>query len=365
MRPDLIRLAHTLIEHGRPFAVATVVRRDPPTSAQLGDTALITADGELHGWLGGVCTRETIVREARAALAEGRPRLVALSPDPVAAPRPGVRTLPMTCHSGGGVEIFVEPQGIPDRLVVFGATETAVALARLATVLGLRVEVADPDADADAVPPGVTVHTDLAAAGAGGVGADRAAADGGSDRPTGSRLFAVIATYGERDADAVRAALSLDPDLVTLVAGRRRFEALREALVARGLAPEEAARIESPAGLDIGARTPGEIALSILARIVEARRAAERAAAGAEAGDEPPAADAAEEPSGAVAGPRRTVDVDTPAVETEAAIDPVCGMAVTPGRGPSAEHEGRLVHFCCDGCRERFLADPEAYSVTT
>ena len=134
MRADLqlLKLAAELAARGEPFALAIVVRREPASSAQPGNMALITRSGEVHGWLGGSCIQPTVAREAQLALGAGEPRLIALSPDPGADARPGVTVHPMTCHSGGSVDIFLQPVLPPPRLLVFGVAPAAQALARLA-----------------------------------------------------------------------------------------------------------------------------------------------------------------------------------------------------------------------------------------
>src|SRR5882672_6831585 len=122
MRPDLLALASSMIAREERFALVTVVRREPPSSARVGDAALITAAGDYHGWAGGGCTRETVVREALRAIADGEPRFLSLSPEPEGGQRPGVVSLPMTCDSGGTVEIYVEPVLPAARLLLFGSS---------------------------------------------------------------------------------------------------------------------------------------------------------------------------------------------------------------------------------------------------
>jgi xanthine dehydrogenase accessory factor len=319
MRPDLLTLAADLVRREEPFALATVVRRQAASSSQQGDGALITADGTFHGWLGGSCTQPTVVREALRAIADGRPRLIALSPDPGADRRPGVLVFPMTCHSGGTVDIYLEPVLPASRMLVFGVSPVARALARLARAAGFAVDAADPAADRSIFPEADRVWTDLA----------------GLGPPAGARTFAVVATMGERDEEATAAALAGDPAYLGVVASGKRFAQIRDTLRARGVADGALARAKNPAGLDIGAQTPEEIAVSILAEIVQVRRklAAEPAAA----------------PGLPVAAPRE-------------GIDPVCGMKVAvAGARHTAEAAGRTWYFCCGGCRERFLAAPERF----
>lgn len=293
MRAELLQLAADLARRGEPFVLAMVVRRESYSSAQQGDMAVITADGGYHGWLGGNCTQPTVKREARRALAEGKPRLVSLSPDPARDVRPGVSALPMTCHSGGSVDIYLEPVLPAPRLALFGASPVVRALAQLGAAMGYGVDIVE-----NARLP------------------ERGRAP----------LYAVVATMGESDEDSVAAALDAQPHYVGVVASRRRFAEIRASLAARGVPAESLDRIHNPAGLDIGARLPEELALSILAEIVQLRRAATAVAA---------------EPE--------------PAEREE--IDPICGMSVVVATAKhKAEVDGRMVYFCNPRCREKFLA---------
>ena len=321
MRAELLRLAADLASRGEPFVLAVVVRREPASSTQPGDMAVVTESGAFHGWLGGTCTQPTVVREAQQALADGRPRLVALSPDPDSDRRAGVVVRPMTCHSGGTVDIYLEPVLPPPRLVVFGAAPAARALCRLGKAMGYAVEVVDPDARRDAFPE-----------------ADRVLASAEGKARGGARreVYAVVCTMGQRDEDALLEALSLEPAYLGVVASRRRFAEIREVVAPR--APAAAlARVRNPAGLDLGAKRPEEIALSILAEIVKMRDEAQA---------------------------RRGEPATTSAPErADAAIDPICGMTVVVATARfRADHAGRTWYFCNARCRERFLADPGRYA---
>ena len=328
MRTDILQLASELAGRSEAFALATVVRREPPSSARVGDSAVVTPDGEFHGWLGGSCTRPTVIREALAAIADGAPRLIGIVRDPDAASgaRTGLTVFPMACHSGGSVEIYIEPLLPARRLLIFGVSPTARALARLAAVLGYRVEAVDPEAGEALFPDAGRLVT-----------SDGSIEAPGSEQEA-ARCFAVVATLGQRDEEAAWAATRLMPAYVGVVASRKRFGQIRETLTARGATQEQLDRIANPAGLDIGAETPEEIALSILAEItrrVHARR---------------PAREPASAPAAA----------DT---DTETARDPVCGMtvAVTPA-GHRADFRGTTYHFCCAHCREQFAAEPHQYA---
>ncbi|HEX4496300.1 MAG TPA: XdhC family protein [Thermoanaerobaculia bacterium] len=320
MRAELLRMAADLAQREEPFVLAVVVRRQPASSSQTGDMAVITAGGVFHGWLGGSCTQPTVVREARLALAAREPRLVVLAPDPELERRPGLTVFPMTCNSGGTVEIYLEPVLPAPRLVVFGVSPTARALARLGKAMGYSVVAVDPAAEPDLFPGADQVVTDLGRA-------PRLYA------PSKGPRFAVVATLGERDEEAIRDALALAPSYLGVVASRRRFAQIRETLLAGGAKAAALDAIRNPAGVNIGATTPEEIAVSILAEIVAMRRAE------AADQDEPEAAETVAE-----------------------ATDPICGMSVAvAGARHTAEHAGQTWYFCCGGCRERFLAAPDRY----
>jgi xanthine dehydrogenase accessory factor len=321
MRAELLGRAADLAARHQPFVLAVVVWRRPPSSAQAGDMALVTADGRFEGWLGGACTQPTVVREAQAALADGRPRLVALAPEPESLRRPGVDVFPMTCHSGGSVEIYLEPVLPAPRLAVFGVSPAARALARLGRAMGYSVVAVGPAADAGLFPDAEQVFGDVASALA--------------SAAAGRETWAVVAAMGEGDEEAVEAALRLAPAYLGVVASSRRFAEIRRTLAARGVPEAALDGVRSPAGLDLGARTAEEIALSVLAEIVQRRR---RSPAGGEAGERAAAAPPA------------------------SAIDPICGMTVEIATARHrAEHQGKSYYFCCAGCRQQFLAAPQRW----
>ena len=319
MRPELLDLAARLAARGEAFAVVTVVRREPPSSARVGDAAVVTRAGEVHGWVGGGCTRATLLRESLRAIAGGEPRLLSLSPEPAAEHRPGLVALPMTCKSGGVVDLYVEPVLPAPRLVLFGTSLAARTLARIGNAMGYRIDAVDPEADQSAYPHAERILPEVPPEGL----------------PHGA--YVLVATMSERDVDAIEAALRAAPAYVGVITSRTRLADLRKALLARGVAPEALDRITAPAGLDIGARAPEEIALSVMAQIVELRRRSSAAA------DAPARAPAREQPA--------------------EAIDPICGMTVAvAGAKHVADFAGRNYYFCCGGCRTKFLADPARHA---
>jgi xanthine dehydrogenase accessory factor len=318
MRTELLQLAADLGKRGEPYVLAMVVRRESYSSAQQGDMAVITADGTYHGWLGGNCTKPTVRKEALRALADGKPRLVSLSPEPEVHSRPGVTALPMTCHSGGTVEIYLEPMLPAPRLLLFGLSPVVRALSQLGRAMGWAVDVCDPSAEQAALP-----------------GADRCFKELGDPQlrayPEGT-VCAVVATMGESDEDSVQAALVARPAYLGVVASRKRFAVLRETLLGRGVAAALLDAIRSPAGLELGARLPEEVALSILAEVVQQRRAAA-------------SREGAAPPVSLVAEPE--------------ALDPICGMTVVIATARhKGQWDGRDWYFCNARCKDKFLAEP-------
>jgi len=267
---DLFAAAQRLQQQGEPYALVSVVRTQAPTSARAGDKALVTAQGIVHGWIGGGCAQPAVLHTVRQALQDGRARMIRIAPAEAEAPNEGdlgagdAIEFGMSCHSGGMIELFIDPILPPTRLVVIGDSPVAVALAGLAPRVGLPVTVIARGADAARfADASQVIDTDEPATVAGQVAA-------------GS--WVVVATQGRRDMQGLGAALSLQAAKVWLVASARKAQALRDALIATHHDPQAVNAIIAPAGQPIGAQTPEEIALSVLASIVAVRRAARGAA---------------------------------------------------------------------------------------
>lgn len=319
MGKNYLERAAELKAQGKPFVLATVVRREPPFSARLGDKAVITPDGGFTGWVGGSCAKPTVVREALKALRDGQPRLVVLTPRPEEEKRSGIELFTMTCHSGGTVEIYVEPYLPPPNLLILGASPIAEALARLGGVLGYRVTVMDPAATEEGFPDAARVVHDFYP-----IASDKT-----------SETYVVVATMGHFDEEALQAAVACEAQYLGMVASRRKFGQLLRDLENKGIAADVLQKVRNPAGLDINAKLPGEVALSILAEIIQLRRI--RAA-------EPAPAEVAAE------------------VPAPPAKDPICGMMVEKATARyKAEHEGVMFYFCCGHCQETFQENPGKY----
>jgi xanthine dehydrogenase accessory factor len=305
---DLLAEVERLRGDRTPFVLATVVRVERPTSAKAGDRAIVLADGTLAGFVGGTCAESTVRLEGLRLLESGESTLLRITPadpasDPPGPAAEGMVTVANPCLSGGTLDIFLEAMLPPPLVYVFGDAPVARALATAGAAIGYDMRTAaagEVPPDADAV---------------------------------------VVASHGRDEPPVLTAALRAGVPYVALVASRRRGSAV---LAGLDVTDEERARVHSPAGLDIGARTPGEVALSILAEIVASHPRG--------AGSRPATVSAA------------TATAPAGVAPVVAAVDPVCGMsvAVTP-HALSLEHAGKTWYFCGTGCREAASADPDRY----
>jgi xanthine dehydrogenase accessory factor len=305
-RAESLRRAGELAQVERPFAVVTVVRTEPSTSARTGNRAIVFPDGNMEGWVGGGCIQPTARREGLAALESGEPRLVRITPD-TAAVQHNVRMARMTCASEGTADLYVEPFLPRPTLAAAGDSPLTTTLAAIAPPLGFRF---------------------LAVDAATGLNAEVI--------PQPQDTWLVVATFGEFDEDAVEAGVRLNLPYVGLVASERRAGSILSDLRARGLGEEALKVVRSPAGLPIGASGQEEISLSIMAEIISVRAKLRPGLR------EEPAAHPASQPG--------------------EAIDPVCGMTVeVAGARHVAGYGGRDYYFCCPACERKFEAEPEKY----
>jgi xanthine dehydrogenase accessory factor len=256
------------------FVLATVVRTVSVTAAKAGAKAIIRPDGTIvAGWIGGGCARGAVLKAAREALADGEPRMVSVQPENLLAElgvkpgqtREGVRFASNMCPSKGTMDIFVEPVLPHPSLVILGASPVALSLAAQARPLGYHVTLAAPASDL-VTPPEVDMLIDSFALG----------------ELHQAKRFVVVSTQGKGDEAALRAAISTDAAYHAFVGSRRKMAALREKLIAGGVEAAAIDRIKAPAGLDLGAITPEEIAMSILAEITVERRRGQRDSKGVE-----------------------------------------------------------------------------------
>ena len=272
---DVLAHAQRLQQQGEPFCLVSVLRVMAPASARPGDKAVVSAQRIEAGWIGGGCAQPAVLRTVKQALADGRSRLIRITPSEEGTERElqDVLEFGMACHSGGTLELFVDPVLPRARLVVVGDSPLAAALAGLAPRVGLPVTVVAKDADAARFADAERV-----------IASDEAA-DATAQVAPGA--FVVVATQGRRDLQGLRAALALQARQVFFVASARKATVLKAALVEAGHDRAAVEAIVAPAGEPIGAQTPEEIALAVLATMVAARRGHVAVAAPAAAATEP------------------------------------------------------------------------------
>jgi xanthine dehydrogenase accessory factor len=303
VRPDVLALANRLAEEGEAFALATVVWRRAPSSGKPGSTAVIRTDRRIAGWIGGACAEPTVIREALRCLEDGVPRLLFLgTPDELADhARDGVVTVPIACQSEGALEVYVEPVIPPPQVVTVGRSPAADALIDLAAALGWRTGAVDETLDLGEISPS---------------------------------SFIIVATQGHYDEDALRVALATPAVYVGLVASHKRAESVLGYLRDRGVSDQDLARVHAPAGLDLGKVQPNEIAVAILAELVQLRASG-------------------------------TLPTTVEPTSRHEEIDPVCGMTVDVA---DARHrttfEGRTYYFCSARCLATFEEDQARYAVS-
>ena len=323
MFDDLLDQAAALQGQARPFVLATVVACKPPTSAKPGSKAIVQADGSFNGWVGGSCAQPLVTQEALKVLQDGQPRLLLLTPDPEADFQlEGTVTIPMECQSEGTLAIYLEPFLPKPQLLVIGQSPMARSLTTLGKDLGFYVCACDPAATEDLFPDAEALVEDLEAI----------------REHIGPRSYIVVASMGHYDEDALNAVVGSEARYIGLVASPKRGKAVLEYLHGKGVPSEVLQRVRYPAGLDIGAVTAEEIALSILTEIVRGMRAE------GEGMETPPAAQ-----NGHAAAPE--------------AIDPICKMTVNVAEARcTSTRDGETLYFCCLRCKQAFDREPERYA---
>jgi xanthine dehydrogenase accessory factor len=325
---DYLTEAQRLRERDVPFVLATVVRVERPTSAKPGAKAIVTrdsdGDGELRGWIGGSCASPTVVREALKALADGQPRLLHLSPTEMlrGIPSEGLVEVPLTCASGGTLEIYLEPHLPQPHVLTIGHLPVVEALVNFAKDLGYRASVMGQGVWREEYPRADSVlELDLDAL------------------PINKNTYVVVASHGNYDETALEVALRSEAAYVAIVASKKRAASVLAYLRESGLTEAQLGKLKFPAGLDIGAATPEEIGLSIVAEMVQLRRRGQW-----------------------VSG---TVDSEQASSVSHEAICPTCGMTVDKAKAlHTHEYNGVMYYFCCPNCKRHFVKDPEKMLAT-
>ncbi len=318
MYNDLIDQISKYMGQGEEFAVAHVIWREAPSSGKPGDKAIILKDGTIIGWIGGGCVKGIAVKEAREAIRENRSRLVRIDPDEVNSEDSSHKTYRMTCHSGGTMELFIEPITPNPQLIIVGKSNIARALSKLAIATNLRVHVLSNDVHKGMFPGVNNIH----------------------DRVDFSKInidkntFIVVSTQGEDDEESIRKALETSCNYVGFISSLRKSVKIKEYLEQTELSTNRINELKIPVGMDINAKLPEEIAISILAEIVQLFR-----------------------------DPNRKVDQESDtAINDDTYINPVCRVAVSKKDAKHVlEYGAHTVYFCCDGCKVSFDTEPEKY----
>jgi xanthine dehydrogenase accessory factor len=331
---DALERIFQLRSEGKRFAIATVVSRKAPVSSHLGDKAIVLEDGSMEGFIGGACSRDIIKKQALEVLNRERPRLVRISPDPMPVQTTGGHDeicVPMTCVSEGAVDVYIEPQLEKKQLLVVGASPIAIALAKQGKMQSYDVTMVCEDSERATLAFGLEgIQVNLIDI--------KELSEWLESLPTARKglLEAVVASMGHYDEETLILLAKIKPRYLGLVASRKRGATVME-FVKDSVSIEDLAKVRNPAGLDISAKTPNEVAVSILAEMIQLRRMA-------------------------ASQPVLEELENLPMMQKQEAIDPVCGMSVdTATAKHSYELEGTMYYFCCPHCRKRFVDNPEKY----
>jgi len=321
MRNDLIEKMAALVKSNIPFAHASIVRRVAPTSGKPGDHALITKDGKIYGWIGGGCTRGIVLKEALLSLRDHKPRYVSITNDQSLSSFPNTKTYNMTCQSGGQVEVYIEPIMPKPHLVIIGKSSIGMALCKIAKQMDYRVTALMASADA-AVYPTADRVLEISKL------ENTEALDG---------AYVVVCSQGDGDVTALLKSLEIESNYIGFVASRLKAQSTFTDLRKHGITFDQLKKISTPAGIDIGGKLPEEVAISILAQIIQQFRLSSNQ-------DEEASSTLTEVPN------------------DDFYLNPVCKIPIQKSTAKYVlQHRGESVYFCCDGCKVSFEKDPDIY----
>ena len=308
------------------YALAIIVRRKIPSSGKPGDKAIITADGQIHGWIGGGCTRGIVLKEALLSIKERKPRFVSISPSKTAGADEHTKIYAMTCQSGGEVELYIEPVLPKPQLVIFGTSHIAKALAKVAKAIDYRVDVVMSSADKNVFPEvdSVIGIKDLDVS------------------QIKSSAYIVVCTQGEGDAEALQKALSIGSSYLSFVASRKKANSIYTEIREMGATFDQLKTIKTPAGLDIGAKMPAEVAISIIAEIIKHYRDVDEVSPSKEEHKE-----------------------EIILTNKDFFMNPVCNIPVQKSTAKHViNYKEKDYYFCCDGCKVSFEKEPAKYALS-
>ena len=319
------QLATDLKAKGESFAAVTVVRNEAPSSGKTGDKAIVKSDGILRGWIGGGCVYSIMMKEVNESLADGKPRFVRISPSPTEGVVSGMKEYKMTCHSGGAIDLYIEPVLPKPHLIIIGKSVIGRALMRIAKAADYRSTLVADDATPEVFPDADVLTTDFDL----------------SKQTFNAATFLIVATQGDNDEKALAAALAVKCRYVGFISSRKKRDIVFEYLKQNGFSDTQISAIHAPIGLDINGKTPEEVAISILAEIIQEFRTHD-----------------IESDFFEKKGEKQSKTAEKP----ESITNPVCGMPISKGMAKyTIEYEGQPIYFCCDGCKIKFDADPDKY----
>jgi xanthine dehydrogenase accessory factor len=304
----------------RPFAMAIVIRSQPPVSGKPGDKAIIEGDGRICGWIGGGCVQPIVVREALKAIEDGTPRLVRIAPSSSPKTDEGTINYPMSCHGGGALEIYIEPVLPKPQILIIGRSAVAQTLCQLAKAVGYRTTIVGGGAARENFPEADVVVEELDL----------------QHLAITPETYLVVATQGDQDEEALEQASRTNASYIAFVASEVKARKVFDFLAEKGVPSDRLSRIRSPAGLYLGVLRPQEIAVSILAEIVQIRKSRNM--------------------------PVRQKENAGIQLEESGAKDPVCGMPVDQNETKYVtDHHGKTYYFCCASCKQAFDTQPAIY----
>ncbi|MDH5609060.1 MAG: XdhC family protein [Cyclobacteriaceae bacterium] len=304
---------------GETVALVQVVWRQAPSSGKPGDKAIITENGSLIGWIGGGCVKGIAIREGIRAIKQRKYRLVKIAPDNVNDQTDDhLKIYRMTCHSGGSMELFIEPIMPNPHIIILGKSNIARAISKLAKAANFQVSILSKNAEKSMFPTADTIID--------GVHFDRIV--------VGSNAYVIVATQGEGDEESVKNSMLTPARYVGFIASARKSESIKQYLTDSGVDPDRVNQLRTPVGLNINAQVPEEVAISILAEVILEFRG----------------------------GSPRTMTGRDVQVKDDYFLNPVCNLPISKADAKYiTEYKNHTLYFCCDGCKISFDKDPEKY----
>lgn len=325
-----------MVNDGKLFSIATVVRSIKPSSSKAGDKGLIDQEGNVYGWVGGGCTQSIVIHEALLAMKTRKPSLVRIAPNEIIGEENGIKTYKMTCQSGGTVDVFIEPHISKPHIIVTGQSAIAHALVALANVMEYPISVVSANEDESIMLEGVDIYPDFESLG---------------NDYDGFQCI-IVATQGDLDEERLLDAIKMRCDYLAFVSSRKKAQSIFANLRSKGITFDQLKHIKTPAGMDLGAQLPGEVAVSIMAEIIQKFRMS---------GKEPENknVDTSNEPT-SISPKEKTKRPRT--MQPNMIVNPVCGIPIMLRSAKHIEEkDGQLMYFCCDGCKTTFDKDPDFY----